>query len=357
MKQIMKEINLHITEFCEGKCPMCYATDEAMIRKHGDLDTLKLIVHNAIANGGVDRFVMVGGDPCEHPYLVNLLKYIKNEGKKYNINAKSMIISNTHSYKENGKPVDIKDIYQYIDEMVVTVHGSTPELHDTFNGCPGSYEKVMNNINEYIRYKNDKQGICVIVNLMPDTVKDLKNIVENTNKKLHNKVNGLAIQRIAPIGRACGSKKYFIEKEDLSIVFESLAELKNEYGFYLEFVDVFPYCSVDKKYWNMLPKGGCNWGNDYCAVFADGSISRCAMSNNKLSKKITELDTPKKFEEFWESDKDLTMFRSMKHIDEKCRSCSLLSICGGGCALARPSGDPYKNGKVVEGHDYLAKRK
>ena len=47
----------------------------------------------------------------------------------------------------------------------------------------------------------------------------------------------------------------------------------------------------------------------------------------------------------------------MKHIDEKCRNCHLLSICGGGCVLARPSGDPYKNGKVSEGYDYLARRK
>lgn len=32
-------------------------------KKNGDLDTLKLVVHNAIMNGEVERFVMVGGDP------------------------------------------------------------------------------------------------------------------------------------------------------------------------------------------------------------------------------------------------------------------------------------------------------
>ena len=59
------------------------------------------------------------------------------------------------------------------------------------------------------------------------------------------------------------------------------------------------------------------------------------MSNNKLSKKITELDTPEKFKEFWEKDRELIMFRKMKHIDDKCKNCRLLSICGGGCVLAR----------------------
>ena len=37
----MKEINLHITQYCSGSCPMCYATSEEMKRAHGNLDTLK----------------------------------------------------------------------------------------------------------------------------------------------------------------------------------------------------------------------------------------------------------------------------------------------------------------------------
>ena len=30
----IKEFNLHITEYCSGHCPMCYATDEKIPRKH-----------------------------------------------------------------------------------------------------------------------------------------------------------------------------------------------------------------------------------------------------------------------------------------------------------------------------------
>ena len=48
MKYKIKEMNLHITEYCTGHCPMCYATDENMNRKHGNIETLKLIIHNAI---------------------------------------------------------------------------------------------------------------------------------------------------------------------------------------------------------------------------------------------------------------------------------------------------------------------
>ena len=47
----LKEIAFHITDVCNGNCPMCYATEEGKERHHGDLETLKRIVHNAIKNG------------------------------------------------------------------------------------------------------------------------------------------------------------------------------------------------------------------------------------------------------------------------------------------------------------------
>lgn len=355
-KVLMKEINFHITDHCEGHCPMCYATDEKMIRKHGNIETLKLVVHNAIANGGVERFVMVGGDPCEHPNLVELLKYIKQEGQKYGIDTKSMVISNTHDYKEDGKKVRIEEISDILDGVCLTVHGHTSNIHDEFNGCLGSYKHVMENLRRYAEVKNKNQEICIIVNLMPSTVEHLQDIILNTNEELNGKIDSVAIQRIAPIGKACGTDKYFIESKDVNPILKVLKEAKEKYGFYLEFVDAFPWCIVKPEYRKLLHKGGCNWGTDYCAVFADGSIARCAMSENKLSINMTELDTPEKFEDFWENDKELMRFRRKEHLDEQCKNCKLLKECGGGCALARETGDPYKFEETEKGHDYLIKR-
>lgn len=356
MRYKIKEINFHITDYCEGHCPMCYATDENMNRKHGNLETLKLVAHNAIVNGGVERFVMVGGDPCEHPHLVELLKYIKEEGKKYGIETKNMVISNTHDYKENGKPVKFEDINLYIDGLCLTVHGDNAQMHDEFNGCLGSYQHVMENLRKFSITKNKNQEICIIINMMPSTIENLKNIIFNTNKELNGKVDSFAIQRIAPIGKACGTKKYFIDSKDVNPILKTFKEVKEKYGFYLEFVDAFPWCIVKPEYRDLLHKGGCNWGTDYCAVFSDGSISRCAMSENKLSMNMIQLDTKEKFENFWNNDKELIKFREKEHLDEQCKNCKLLKECGGGCALAREMGDPYKFEETEKGHDYLIKR-
>ena len=106
----LKEINFHITDACQAHCPMCYATEEGTSRKHGDIEDLKLIVHNAIVNGEVERFVMVGGDPCEHPHLVELLKYIKEVKEK---EVESYIKNIFAEYKE--KELDIFEIERLLD--------------------------------------------------------------------------------------------------------------------------------------------------------------------------------------------------------------------------------------------------
>lgn len=33
MSPKLKEIDFHITDFCNGNCPMCYATEEGVKRK------------------------------------------------------------------------------------------------------------------------------------------------------------------------------------------------------------------------------------------------------------------------------------------------------------------------------------
>lgn len=353
MENGLKEIDFHITDVCNGHCPMCYATDEGMCRTNGDIEILKKVVHNAIANGEVERFVMVGGDPCAHPQIMELLRYIKEEGKANNVNTRTIVLSNTHDYRDNGKIVPIAEVAKYVDEMSVTVHGATPEEHDAFNGVKGSYEHVMSNLKEFARVKTDEQEISATINVMPHTINNMEQIMLHTALELDGNVDYFFIQRIAPSGRAANNK-FFIEKIDVNPVMGIFRKMKDEHGFNIEFCDVFPWCTVKPEYRDMLPKGGCNWGTEVCAVFSDGSVKRCAMADNNLSANMAELDTPEKFREFWETDQELIKFRKMKHLDERCLQCEMLQDCGGGCTMARREGDPYKCETPTKGHDYLA---
>jgi len=331
---------------------MCYATDEKMKRTHGNLNILKQIVHNAVKYGDVERFVLVGGDPCEHPNLVELLEYIIEVGKENNKETKSTVISNTHDYRKNGEIVPIESVAPLLYGMCATIHSDDANEHDSFNKSKGSYEHMLSNLKKFATIKTPEQQICIILNLIPEVVSKLKNIMLDINDKLDGKVGGFAIQRIASIGRACNTDRFFIKKQDLNNVLQVCSQMK-ESGFFIEMVDAFPLCTISNKYWHLLPKGGCEWGKWCCAVNGDGTFSRCAMSFNRLSKNILELNSKEKFQKFWDEDTDLINFRKHKHLDDKCLSCSLLEQCGGGCVLGRITGDPYKNNQITKGHDYL----
>lgn len=245
------------------------------------------------------------------------------------------------------------------------------------NGVKGSYEHVLKNLRHFAEIKNPDQDICAVINVMPHTVAHMEEIMLSTAAKLNGSLSAFVIQRIAPSGRASGEVKWFIERQDIDPLMKVFDKIIREDKYPIEFCDVFPWCSVKPEYQYMLPKGGCNWGKEVCAVYMDGTVKRCAMASNDLSKKMTELTTPEKWRAFWDTDPELVAFRRKLHLDEACKSCELLQECGGSCVLARESGDPYDNTQPIDpatgkiktecleingfnpqkGHDYLSKRR
>lgn len=330
----LNTLAFHITDNCSAHCPMCYENACKNKDLDGELETLKKIVHNAIANGKVENFLLVGGDPCEHPHLMELLRYIKSEGEKYGVDTFIEVLSNTHDYRENGEIVPMEEVAKYVDKMNVTVNGVTAGEHDSFNGVPGSYNHMMDNVRKFVAVKGDHQSVGVTVNVMPNTYDKIGEIVYFANADLGGVIEDVCVQRIAPVGRASKHKeRYLIERQDLDVLMPILAGLK-ENGFGLEICDCFPHCSIKPEYRDLLPEGGCNWGTEIISVAPNGDMTRCALSESKLSANLAELDTPEKFMEWWITDPELVAFRKKLHLDEACRRCVHSRECGGACVIS-----------------------
>lgn len=327
-------IAFHITDNCSAHCPMCYESSCKNKDLDGEIETLKQIVHNAIANGKVENFLLVGGDPCEHPHMMELLRFIKSEGEKYDVKTFIEVLSNTHDYRENGEIVPMEEVAKYVDKLNITVHGVTAGEHDSFNGVPGSYNHMMENVRNFIDVKTDEQSVGITVNVMPQTFDKIGEIVYNTNLDLGGAIKDICVQRIAPVGRAAKNpKRYLIEKQDIDVLMPILAGLK-ENGYGLEICDCFPHCSIKPEYRHLLPEGGCNWGTEIISVSPKGDITRCALSDSKLSANMTELDSPEKFLDWWMNDPELVAFRKKYHLDEACKRCAHSRECGGACVIA-----------------------
>lgn len=112
----LKQVALGITTYCSHRCPFCYETAslELKDRCHGDIATLKQIA-DQLHDAGVWSVELVGGDPSDHPELVQLVKYMSE------LKLEVGILSNTHKQWQGVAP--------YVSSLEWTVHG-IPSYHD-----------------------------------------------------------------------------------------------------------------------------------------------------------------------------------------------------------------------------------
>ncbi len=358
------EVDLHITRECDGHCPYCYVDEGGgsnelfkRLPLYGDTETLKEIIRNIRGAAGAKSLVFVGGDPCRHPDLAELLRYAKEDVG----GMATCVLSNTHSYMKDGKAVPIEAIVPYVDELDFTLHG-IGSAHDTINGNPGAYDHAMEQLKAYMRARGDTthKGVGIVLNFIPYTLQHIEGMMMGAISELHMdpERDYFLVQRIAKTGRACeGYSRWMVKQDLLTKALGSIEYIRQEYGFEtkLDAVDAFPWCAIPEQYWYMLTPGGCKWGcpDGVLSVVQDGGIQRCALSERILGN-FLDINTPAAFTRFLTGNSILQMFRTHRHLDGKCLSCDLLEKCGGGCVIAAGDGDPYKAGDIHTGHDYLA---
>lgn len=300
---------LHITTFCEGDCAFCYITEKGAPRQHGDLQTLKRIVDQLVI-AGVKTVELVGGDPALYPDIVELLKYCKQAGLEV------AILSNTHGYWY----ASIAEIAPYVTALETTIHG-LPEIHDHFTHT-GAYVETIAHLREWQQCKTPEQGTGITLNF---TKVNSAHIFDTITHILHwgVKVDYVQVQRIGPHGRAAdGSWKLTLD--EVITAYRQIARLSDELGIRAEVVDAFPLCLLPEEV--RMYAGRCDWGFSTCAVFMDGSVSRCAVARRDLG---NLLETP--LLDIWNNHPELDEFRAKKYLREECQRCQLLEACGGGC--------------------------
>lgn len=371
----LKEADLHITNTCSARCPYCYVdmkhegtegTPFQSCEMEGDLEQLMRIVSALRHVAGVEDLVLVGGDPCRHSNLVPLLRHAKAE------HLNTIILSNTHIYREDGHEVEIEEVADLIDEMDFTLHGADAVSHDAFNNAPGSYDTAISRIKRFMKVRSEDQGVGIILNMVPPIVGNaarLYEIMHNIVRELDMKPDQdfFAIQRIAPSGKALMDwESWKLDRIMLNASFDIFDEIKEEFGIETRLcIDAFPWCAVQEKHRHYLEplRGGCNWGrpDGVMSVLLDGTLQRCALCHETLSVNILDVPNREAFSELLENHPMLRAVREHRHLAKTCLQCKLLEQCGGGCVIANTDGvrigDPYKGTSTPpqKGVDYLKK--
>jgi len=366
------EIVWNFTYRCNLKCKHCYENAGTEKKKELSTEEAKEVLNilSRISDMGVPALSFSGGEPLIRKDFFELASYAKKR-----IGYVSLASNGTLITKNIAKR--IKDAG--INYVEISIDGATPQVHNSFRGVQGAFEKSIEGVKNCI-----EEGIdtCIATVLHRDNVIELEKLIE-LSKQLD--VRFMHFNYI-PTGRAKAYVELDLTPEERLYVLETIGkeiielylkakEEELRYGLSNVKVDKFfstcpQYASVTKELSQKFGErfmveahyaakkgveyianflGGCGAGRLYCCLEPNGDIKPCVFfptNRETVLGNILEDD----FEEIWDTHPFLWRLRIREELENYivdgkqigCGNCQDKYICGG----CRARAYSYFNGNV-----------
>jgi MoaA/NifB/PqqE/SkfB family radical SAM enzyme len=227
----MKELSLHITDRCNFKCRFC-VWGNTLIRDAETIPWLDLERFlRAHQSQGFERVNLHGGEPILRRDLFDLLALISELGYP------------EISLQTNGWALASRRYIEGLQDagvtlFIISVHGHTPELHDSLSGAPGSLARAQTgmahladlgipfNTNTVITRQNEP-WLSSIVSLLADAG-----------------VAHINLSSLMPSGRVVGSGSEMMPSySEISPAVRSGVSIARERGVSVS-LEGFPFCII-----------------------------------------------------------------------------------------------------------------
>lgn len=124
-------VGLQVTRRCNLKCVHCCEPAQIPDMPLKDI----LVIVDKLANGGLKKICITGGEPLLREDLVTILEYVHLKKICITLSTNGLIL-------DEDKLTTIKP---YIDNIRFSLHGKK-ETHDEITGFTGSFDKVVDSI-------------------------------------------------------------------------------------------------------------------------------------------------------------------------------------------------------------------
>lgn len=159
----MKILTIDINAYCNIGCEFCYQ----------DLDGSQLSENHIYdivdKNPGFDTVEIGGGEPLLDKRIINIIKRIRENGKKLNIS--------TNTTKIPEGLLDLEDKIRNNTEIQVSLHASNPELYQRITG-----KDLFNVVIENIGKLKPRYSTLISSAIYKTNFDDVPNIVELANQ-------------------------------------------------------------------------------------------------------------------------------------------------------------------------------
>ncbi len=307
--------HVEITNACNEKCRHCYnfSRTEKMATQTISQCNLENTIAELIENK-VMHVIVTGGEPLlALDKVVFLIEKSLDAGMSVSLN----------SNMKAGTPANLRILHDAgIDHILTTLHSHKKEVHDYITCVPGSFENTVENIKWA-----SQSGIRITVNTILNQYN--KDDFYEIGKFVHQLgVTKFLGNRTTPSSSNSESigRKFRLEQEETIGMFNTLLQLKKEFGLQIGTCRTVPQCLFDDldKYKDFVGRG-CSGGKRYVLLNINGDAHACT-SDNTVYGNIHCMGLKK----IWDN---MKAWRTMKYIPEACQTCHLFDICDAGCRM------------------------
>ena len=120
---------------CNNRCIFCYNDDKRNRFRRRTTNEIKEEILSARSRG-TEYLEIIGGEPTIRKDIIKLVKYAKHLGFE------------TVMFASNGRMFYYRDFAERIidagiSDLVLSIHGHNPQIHDYLTGSPGSFVQLM----------------------------------------------------------------------------------------------------------------------------------------------------------------------------------------------------------------------
>ena len=159
-KILNTRVKIDTGKFCNARCQFCYYYDSIKIRDFLTLNEVKESGYiPKLFSKGITEFEFSGGEPTLCYELDQIIAYIKEVGKKHNIEPKFSVVSNGYFLDE------LVTRCPDITEVLISLHGNN-KTHVGVTKIKDSYNRIVNFIEKYSLLESDQLPILIRINVV-----------------------------------------------------------------------------------------------------------------------------------------------------------------------------------------------
>lgn len=309
-------MDLALTYRCNNDCAHCY---NARPRDYPELttDQWKRIL-DLLWEIGIPHVVFTGGEPTLREDLPMLIRHAESNGQITGLNTNGRRLQNKN-YLDNLLECGL-------DHVQITLESHIPAIHDQMVGRDGAWEQTVRGIKNAL---NSSMFVMTNTTMLVQNSGSLDGTLEFLAEL---GVPTIGLNALIYSGRGC-SVNSGLPEQDLPPLLVLAQQHTSNHGQRLIWYTPTQYCHFDPTQLGLGVKG-CTAALYNMCIEPNGDVIPCQSFYQSLG---NILHSP--WQAIWEHELAINL-RERRFIQEKCRTCALLSECGGGCPLKMDTQTP-----------------